>query len=58
VAAYAEVVGDGMLSLTGLVAAADGSGAVRVSGVGDQPQSLGARLAQQAVGQGAGAWLR
>jgi hydroxymethylbilane synthase len=57
VAAYAVATADGTLSLTGLVAAADGSRAVRVSGVGDQPQALGARLAQQALGQGAGTWL-
>ncbi len=57
VAAYA-VAASGGLSLTGLAAAQDGSAAVRVAGDGHDPVALGTRLAEQALAQGAGAWLK
>ena len=46
------------LRLTGLVASVDGRRVIRVSGAGADPLSLGAELAQQALGQGAGELLR
>jgi hypothetical protein len=49
--------GEGELLLLGLVAAPDGSGAVRVSRMGASPQALGAALAEEALAQGAGAWV-
>lgn len=57
IAALAQVLPGGRLSLRGLVAASDGSGAVRVIGEGDDPESLGATLAADALARGAGAWL-
>lgn len=52
VAAYATAEGD-TLTLTGFAAASHG-GAVRVSGMGVDPQELGHRLARQALMDGAG----
>jgi hydroxymethylbilane synthase len=57
VAAYATVNAEGGLALTGLAASADGRAALRLSGEGTDPLALGARLAQQALLQGAGAFL-
>ncbi len=57
VAAYATMDAAGGLSLTGLVAAVDGSAVVRVRSQGADPRQLGAALAQTALAQGAGAWL-
>ncbi len=57
VAAYAQVV-DGRLHLRGLVAAPDGGQFIRVSGTGDDPSELGARLASEALSQGAADVLR
>ena len=57
VAAYAQSIPDrpGWLTMSGLVAAVDGSRVVRVQGQGSEPQALGEQLAQQAMGLGAGA---
>ena len=54
VAAYA-VVDDQLstVSLTGLVAAVDGTRGIRVAGEGSNPALLGERLAQEALAQGA-----
>lgn len=59
VAAYAQTLNDrpGWLTLSGLVAVADGSKVIRVNGQGNDPDRLGADIAQQALQQGAGAWL-
>jgi hydroxymethylbilane synthase len=56
VAAYAELE-HGCLKMRGLVAAADGRGAVRVSGSGGDPASLGQRLAESALAEGAQEYL-
>ena len=56
IAAYATAEG-GLLQLSGLVAAADGSSIVRVSGAGSDPQQLGADLAREALALGAGTLL-
>jgi hydroxymethylbilane synthase len=56
VAALSEVAPDGeTLRLRGLVAALDGTRAVRVTGEGpaDQPEALGRRLAREAIAGGA-----
>lgn len=52
VAAHAETGGP-EISLTGLVAAVDGSRLIRVQGRGPDPFSLGSELARQAIAQGA-----
>jgi hydroxymethylbilane synthase len=52
-AAYASVDSAATLTLTGLVASADGQRAVRVTGAGADPHALGAALAAQALAQGA-----
>ncbi len=60
VAAYAHCPMSNTLSpisMTGLVASADGRRVVRASGEGVDPVSLGAQLAQQALAQGAGELL-
>lgn len=57
VAAYAQVV-DGRVHLRGLVAAPDGQQRIRVRGAGDDPSELGARLAAEALSQGAADVLR
>jgi hydroxymethylbilane synthase len=56
VAAYAAVQSGGvrpLISMTGLVASLDGTRTIRVHGTGDDPRSLGAKLAQEALRQGA-----
>jgi hydroxymethylbilane synthase len=59
VAAYAHPLDDGpgWLTISGLVAAADGSTVIRVNGQGSDPERLGADIAEQALKQGAGALL-
>ncbi|HSH04117.1 MAG TPA: hydroxymethylbilane synthase [Anaerolineae bacterium] len=57
VAAYAEVAEGGDIGLQAWVGATDGSEAVLVEGVGDEPWSLGKRLAQKALGRGAGKYM-
>jgi hydroxymethylbilane synthase len=52
VGAYATVE-NGMISLRGLVAAADGSRIIRVQGSGSSALAVGARLAEEAKSQGA-----
>ena len=54
VAAYA---GGEPLTLTGFVGTADGQAGLRVTAQGSDPLALGARLAQQALAEGAGAFL-
>jgi hydroxymethylbilane synthase len=56
VAAYAQVE-NGLINLTGLVIATDGSRAIRVHGTGNDPLAIGQQLALQALNQGAGALL-
>ncbi|HKZ68677.1 MAG TPA: hypothetical protein VJ020_01270, partial [Anaerolineales bacterium] len=46
------------ITLTGLVATRDGRRVVCVSGEGNDPNALGAELAQQALSQGAGELLK
>ena len=58
VGAYATVDAAGVIQLAGLVAAEDGRGAVTVTGAGTDAPELGARLAQDALAQGAGAWIK
>jgi hydroxymethylbilane synthase len=58
VGAYATVDAAGVIQLAGLVAAEDGRGAVTVTGKGTDARELGARLAQDALAQGAGAWIK
>ncbi len=58
IAAYATVDGDGLLTLNGLVGAADGSRVLRVDGSGRDPHALGAELAADALAQGAAALLQ
>ena len=53
VAAYATHRPDGDIHLVGLVASADGQRIVRVEASGEEPQELAARLARQAIAQGA-----
>lgn len=57
VAAYAEPLSDGRLRLTGFVGATDGSAHWRGTLEGEDPAPLGAALAQQALAEGAKAWL-
>jgi hydroxymethylbilane synthase len=61
VAAYAQSPTSNLkphISLVGLVASTDGRHVIRVSSEGTDPLSLGIELAQRALGQGAGEWLR
>lgn len=51
IAAYATV--DHEITLTGLVATPDGTRLIKVSGSGNDPEELGARLAKDAISQGA-----
>jgi len=53
VAAYATCQPAAAIHLTGLVASPDGKVLIRVDGTGDEPQQLGAKLARQAIAQGA-----
>ncbi len=53
IAAYATAGPAATLSLTGLVASVDGRRVLRVAGAGDDPHTLGAALAAQALAQGA-----
>ena len=53
VAASAELVADQQILLRALVAAPDGVRIIRLDGMGTDPEELGARLALQAIGQGA-----
>lgn len=55
VAAYAKVNSDQspVIRLTGLVISEDGNGAIKVSGEGTDALTLGSKLAQQAIEQGA-----
>jgi len=53
VAAYATAEPGGAVHLVGLVASPDGKRVVRVEAGGEEPQQLGARLAWQAIAQGA-----
>ncbi|HEY3289540.1 MAG TPA: hydroxymethylbilane synthase [Anaerolineae bacterium] len=57
--AYAQRLsdGNGLLVMTGLVAAVDGSQVIRVSGEGHDPERLGAELAREALNKGAGKLL-
>ncbi len=57
VAAYAQVV-DGRVHLRALVATPDGQQCIRVRGAGDDPFELSARLAAEALSQGAADVLR
>lgn len=57
IAAYASAGEHGQLRLDGLVLALDGGSRVRVSGEGDDPDQLGAELAEQALSMGAGGLL-
>lgn len=56
VAAYARIV-EGQISLVGLAASSDGREVLRLAGEGIDPLELGARLAEQALAQGAGLLL-
>ncbi len=56
VAAYAGKTGE-EIHLVGLVASEDGRQVIKVEGNGRQPQELGAKLAQEAIVQGAEALL-
>ncbi len=56
VGAYGQLEG-GRIHLRGLVASIDGTQIVRVEGGGRSPQELGRRLAEEAIGQGAGELL-
>ena len=58
VAAYAEVLPQGGLRLTGFVGAADGRGHWRGSLTGHAPRALGQALAEKAIAEGARQWLR
>lgn len=58
VAAFGKAEGDAELLLLGLVAAPDGSAAVRVSRVGSSAPALGQALAEEALAQGAGEWVK
>ncbi len=53
VGAYARLVADGCLRLTGLVASPDGEQVVRLQAEGSDPQALGAGLAAEALSRGA-----
>lgn len=53
VAAYARRQPSGGLHLSGLVASPDGAVLIRVEDSGEEPHELGARLARQAIAQGA-----
>lgn len=59
VAAYAQLShdGKGLLVMTGLVAAVDGTQVICVAGEGHDPEQLGAELAQEALKKGAGTLL-
>jgi hydroxymethylbilane synthase len=50
--------GGGWGQMTGLVASRDGRRVIRVTGEGADPKTLGAELAKQALGQGAGELLQ
>ncbi len=54
--AYGELR-DGIITLTGLVAAPDGSGMIRETVTGTDPEEIGARLAKIIKGKGAEAYL-
>ena len=59
VAAYAECgMQNAECRMTGLVASLNGQHVIRVSGIGTDPTVLGRQLAQQALAQGAGEFLR
>jgi hydroxymethylbilane synthase len=59
VAAYARCgMQNAECRMTGLVASLDGRHVIRVSGIGSDPVVLGRQLAQQALAQGAGEFLR
>ncbi|RPI30581.1 MAG: hydroxymethylbilane synthase, partial [Chloroflexota bacterium] len=53
VAAYGAVL-NGSIQLTGAVASLDGQTVIRVQGQGNDPHTLGAELAQEALARGAG----
>lgn len=53
IAAFAEPAQDGSIHLHGLVASNDGKQVIRLVGSGQQPESLGAELARQALDAGA-----
>jgi hydroxymethylbilane synthase len=57
IAAYGHITPQGELKLCGLVLSPDGRQAVHVFNKGDDPQELGASLAQEALDMGAGALL-
>ena len=57
VGAYSRITAQGELKLCGLVLSPDGQQAVHVFNKGDDPQKLGATLAQEAFEMGAGAFL-
>ncbi len=58
VAAYAEVLPQGGLRLTGFVGASDGSGHWRGVLTGENAHALGQALAEKAIAEGARQWLR
>jgi len=53
VAAYACVEENGSVNMRGLVASTDGRHVIRVEGTGEKAEQLGARLAREALRQGA-----
>lgn len=53
VAAFAHCMADAWIEMTGLAASPDGSRIIRVTGRGEDPQTLGRELAQEAISQGA-----
>ncbi len=57
VGAYARLVADGRLQLTGLVASPDGETVLRLQAEGGDPQALGRALAEEALERGAAALM-
>ncbi len=57
VGAYARLVADGRLQLTGLVASPDGETMLRLQAEGGDPQALGRALAEEALARGAAALM-
>jgi hydroxymethylbilane synthase len=57
IGAYGRVTAHGELKLCGLVISSNGQQAVHIFNKGDDPQQLGAALAQEAFDMGAGALL-
>ena len=53
IAAYARLAKAGLVTMQGMVASAEGERVIRVTGEGEEPRSLGIRLAQEALRLGA-----